>query len=35
VVKGVERSLENFGRLARNGMRETDHEIIRMMTEQS
>ena len=34
VVKGVENSIENFGRLAREGMRETDHEIIRMMTEQ-
>ena len=34
VVKGVERSIANFGRLAREGMRETDHEIIRMMTEQ-
>ena len=33
VVKGVENSIENFGRLAREGMRETDHEIIRMMTE--
>ena len=34
VVKGVERCIVNFGRLAREGMRETDHEIIRMMTEQ-
>ena len=33
VVKGVENSIANFGRLARIGMRETDHEIIRMMTE--
>ena len=33
VVKGVENSLANFGRLGRIGMRETDHEIIRMMTE--
>ena len=33
VVKGVENSIANFGRLARVGMRETDHEIIRMMTE--
>ena len=33
VVKGVEQSIENFGRLARMGMRETDQEIIRMMTE--
>ena len=34
VVKGVENSIANFGRLAREGMRETDQEIIRMMTEQ-
>ena len=34
VVKGVENSIANFGRLARIGMRETDHEIILMMTEQ-
>ena len=34
VVKGVENSIANFGRLAREGMRETDLEIIRMMTEQ-
>ena len=33
VVKGVENSIANFGRLGRVGMRETDHEIIRMMTE--
>ena len=33
VVKGVENSIANFGRLAREGMRETDQEIIRMMTE--
>lgn len=33
VVKGVENSIANFGRLARVGMRETDLEIIRMMTE--
>lgn len=33
VLKGVERSIANFGRLGRVGMRETDHEIIRMMTE--
>ena len=33
VVKGVENSIQNFGRLARVGMRETDQEIIRMMTE--
>ncbi len=34
VVKGVENSIANFARLARVGMRETDHEIILMMTEQ-
>lgn len=33
VVKGVENSIENFGRLARIGMRGTDEEIIRLMTE--
>lgn len=33
VVKGVENSIANIGRLARVGMRETDHEIILMMTE--
>ena len=33
VVKGVENSIANFGRLARIGMRMTDEEIIRMMTE--
>jgi len=33
VVKGVENSIANFGRLARVGMRETDREIIMMMTE--
>ena len=35
VAKGVEKSIDNFGRLAREGMRETDQEIILMMTEQS
>ena len=34
VAKGVEDSIANFGRLAREGMRETDQEIILMMTEQ-
>ena len=34
VRKGVEPSIENFGRLGRIGMRETDREIIRMMTEE-
>ena len=33
VVKGVDNAIAAFGRLARVGMRETDHEIIRMMTE--
>jgi len=33
VVKGVDNSIAAFGRLARVGMRETDQEIIRMMTE--
>jgi L-cysteine desulfidase len=33
VVKGVENAIANFGRLARVGMRETDQEIILMMTE--
>ena len=34
VVKGVENSIDSFGRLGREGMRETDREIIRMMTEE-
>ncbi|MBO7663083.1 MAG: serine dehydratase subunit alpha family protein [Clostridia bacterium] len=34
VVKGVENSIANFGRLARIGMRGTDEEIIHMMTEE-
>ena len=34
VVKGVEESIDQFARLARIGMRETDREIILMMTEQ-
>lgn len=33
VAKGVENSIANFSRLGRIGMRETDKEIIRMMTE--
>ena len=33
VVKGVENSIDNFSRLGRVGMRETDHEILLMMTE--
>lgn len=34
VTKGVEKTIQNVGRLGRLGMRETDREIIRMMTEQ-
>ncbi|MBU5626032.1 L-serine ammonia-lyase, iron-sulfur-dependent, subunit alpha [Oscillibacter sp. MSJ-2] len=34
VLTGVENSIRNFGRLGREGMRETDCEIIRMMVEQ-
>ncbi len=33
VAKGVENPIANFSRLGRVGMRETDKEIIRMMTE--
>ena len=33
VVKGVESTIANFGRLAREGMRETDLGIIRMINE--
>jgi len=33
VRKGVENSIASFGRLGRVGMKETDQEIIRMMTE--
>ncbi len=33
VLKGVENSIRNFGRLGRVGMQGTDHEIIAMMTE--
>ena len=35
VVKGVENSIDNFGRLARIGMRGTDEEIISLMTEET
>ena len=31
IEKGVENTIRNVGELARNGMRETDEEIIRMM----
>ena len=34
VVKGVEKSIDRFARLARVGMKETDREIILMMTEE-
>lgn len=34
VTKGVENTIENIGRLGRLGMRETDREIIRIMTGQ-
>ena len=34
VVKGVENSIANFSRLGRIGMRQTDREIILMMTEE-
>lgn len=34
VTKGVEATIENIGRLGRLGMRETDREIIRIMTGQ-
>lgn len=33
VAEDVERSIENFGRLGRIGMRQTDQEIISMMTQ--
>jgi len=33
VTKGVEATLRNVGRLGREGMRETNKEIIRMMIE--
>lgn len=33
VIKGVEENIRQFGRLGRIGMRETDKEIIRMMTQ--
>ena len=34
VLEGVERSIDNFARLGRIGMKETDVEIIKMMTEE-
>lgn len=33
VAKGVENTIRNIGRLGKDGMRETDKEIIRIMTE--
>ena len=33
VKKGVENSIKSFGRLGRQGMKQTDEEIIKMMTE--
>lgn len=32
VTKGVDNTIQNVGRLAREGMRETDREILRIMT---
>ena len=32
VTKGVEATIDNVGRLGRLGMRETDREIIKIMT---
>lgn len=34
VSKGVEKTIRNVGRLGRDGMRETDKEILRIMTEE-
>ena len=34
VTKGVENTIDNVGRLGRVGMRETDREILRIMTGQ-
>ncbi len=33
IAKGVEKCIKNVGRLARDGMRETDREILKIMTE--
>lgn len=33
VSKGVENTIRNVGRLAREGMKETDKEIIKIMLE--
>ena len=35
VSKGVENTIRNVGCLGRNGMRETDHEILRIMTQET
>ena len=35
VTKGVENTIRNVGRLARDGMGETDKEILKIMLEQS
>ena len=34
ITKGVENTIRNIGRLARDGMEETDKEIIKIMLEQ-
>ena len=34
VTKGVEATLKNIGRLGKEGMKETNREIIRIMTEE-
>ena len=34
VTKGVEATLKNMGRLGKEGMKETNREIIRIMTEE-
>ena len=33
ISKGVENTIRNVGRLGRQGMKETDKEIIRIMTD--
>lgn len=33
ILKGVDNTIKNVGRLAREGMKETDEEILKMMTE--
>ena len=35
VVKGVENTIQNIGRIARDGMAQTDREIIRIMIDAS